>query len=186
MKQRITKRSTGIIQSVLCVGLLSIALTGYVSSSEVNPASFSLTLLHINDHHSRLDEESTTLKLPNAAGVTKSVSLPMGGFARVAAAISEEASKSTNVIKLHAGDALTGDLYFTQSEGEADAAVMNTVCFDAMTFGNHEFDTGDAGLSKFIGFLNKDPQKCQTPLLSSNVSPAIHPLSQANSSLTQL
>ena len=169
MKQRITKRSTGIIQSVLSVGLLSIALTGYVGSSEVNSSAFSLTLLHINDHHSRLDEESTTLQLPNAAGVTKAVSLPMGGFARVAAAISEEASKSTNIIKLHAGDALTGDLYFTQSEGAADAIAMNTVCFDAMTFGNHEFDTGDKGLAKFIGLLNQDPKKCKTSLLSSNV-----------------
>ena len=170
MKPFIPKKRTGLIKSVLSASLLSIALTGCGSSSEDNTPPISLTLLHINDHHSRLDEESTTLQLPNAAGATKFVAMPMGGFARVAAAMSEESSKSTNVIKLHAGDALTGDLYFTQSEGEADAAVMNTVCFDAMTFGNHEFDTGDAGLSKFLGFLNKDPQKCQTPLLSSNVS----------------
>lgn len=130
----------------------------------------SLTLLHINDHHSHLDEESTTLKLTNAAGVSKSVTVPLGGFARVAAAMNEEASKSTNVLKLHAGDALTGDLYFTQSEGMADATAMNTVCFDAMTFGNHEFDAGDAGLAKFIGFLHQNPKQCNTPLLSSNLS----------------
>lgn len=157
-------------KSFISVSLLAVVLTGCGGESEVNTLPISLTLLHINDHHSRLDEESTTLQLPNASGVTKSVTVPVGGFPRVAAAMSEEAAKSTNVIKLHAGDALTGDLYFTQSEGEADAIAMNTVCFDAMTFGNHEFDTGDAGLSKFIGFLNKDAKKCQTPLLSSNVS----------------
>jgi len=155
----------------LIVSLLPVVLTacgGDDGGSTTDPMS--LTLLHVNDHHSRLDEETTTLKLLNAAGVSKSVTMPMGGFARVAAAIKEESAKEVNVIKLHAGDALTGDLYFTQSEGEADAVAMNTVCFDAMTFGNHEFDTGDAGLSKFIGFLNKDPKKCQTALLSSNVS----------------
>jgi 5'-nucleotidase / UDP-sugar diphosphatase len=147
-----------------------LAVLSACGGDSVSDAPISVTLLHINDHHSRLDEETTTLQLRNAAGATKAVTLPMGGFGRVAAAISEETSKSTNVIKLHAGDALTGDLYFTQSEGEADAMAMNTVCFDAMSFGNHEFDTGDAGLAKFIGFLNKDPKKCQTALLSSNVT----------------
>jgi 5'-nucleotidase len=154
--------------SVLLIS--AVAALSACGGDGASDAPLAITLLHINDHHSRLDEDTTTLQLPNAAGAVKAVSLPMGGFARVAAAISEEAAKSNNVIKLHAGDALTGDLYFTQSEGEADAMAMNTVCFDAMTFGNHEFDTGDAGLSKFIGFLHKDPQKCQTPLLSSNVS----------------
>ena len=154
--------------SVLLIS--AVAALSACGGDGASDAPLAITLLHINDHHSRLDEDTTTLQLPNAAGAVKAVSLPMGGFARVAAAISEEAAKSNNVIKLHAGDALTGDLYFTQSEGEADAMAMNTVCFDAMTFGNHEFDTGDAGLSKFISFLHKDPQKCQTPLLSSNVS----------------
>jgi 5'-nucleotidase len=59
------------------------------------------------------------------------------------------------VLKLHAGDALTGDLYFTQSEGQADAALMNTVCFDAFTLGNHEFDGADAGLVKFIDYSRR-------------------------------
>ena len=43
---------------------------------------------------------------------------------------------------VHAGDALTGTLYFNRAgaNGEADAAMMNTVCFDAFTLGNHEGD----------------------------------------------
>lgn len=135
-------------------------------------APLSVTLLHINDHHSHLDAETTVLKLPDASGATQSVTLPLGGFARVAAAISEEAANSTNVIKLHAGDALTGDLYFTQSDGKADAVAMNTVCFDAMAVGNHEFDSGDAGLAKFIGFLQEDPVKCKTPVLAANITTA--------------
>jgi 5'-nucleotidase len=157
----------------LLAALFTTVLAACGGSSNSNLTSgepLSLTLLHINDHHSHLDEESTTLKLNNTAGVSKSVTVPLGGFARVAAAINEEASKSSNVLKLHAGDALTGDLYYTQSEGQADATAMNSVCFDAMTFGNHEFDSGDAGLAKFIGFLHKNPQQCKTPLLSSNLS----------------
>ena len=132
-----------------------------------------LKVLHINDHHSHLDAETTTLTLKDAAGASKSVTLDLGGFARVAQAINELAAASDRaVLKLHAGDALTGDLYFTQSEGQADAAAMNTVCFDAFTLGNHEFDNADAGLVKFLEFLGATPQTCNTPILSANVSPA--------------
>ena len=77
-----------------------------------------LTILHINDHHSQLDAETTALTLKDAAGASKSVTVELGGFARVSAAIEALAAGKPNVLKLHAGDALTGDLYFTQSEGQ--------------------------------------------------------------------
>ena len=58
------------IKSILSASLLAVTLSGCGGDSD---APMSLTLLHINDHHSRLDEETTTLKLSNAAGVIKSV-----------------------------------------------------------------------------------------------------------------
>lgn len=131
-----------------------------------------LTILHVNDHHSHLDAESTTLTLSNAAGAATRVGLPLGGFARVSAAMAQLSAASPNVLKLHAGDAMTGDLYFTQSEGKADAVMMNTVCFDAFAIGNHEFDNRDAGLVKFIDFLHADSAVCSTPVLSANVHAA--------------
>src|SRR5690606_21871905 len=129
-----------------------------------------LTILHINDHHSNLDAKSRTLQLKNAAGAATAASADAGGFPRVTAAIEELAGQSANVLKLHAGDAMTGTLYFNRAgePGEADAALMNTVCFDAMTLGNHEFDKGDSGLHRFIELLHAGA--CQTPLLSANVS----------------
>ena len=135
-----------------------------------NGQPLDLTILHINDHHSHLDAESTALTLKDAAGAGKSVTVELGGFARVTAAIEALATGKPNVLKLHAGDALTGDLYFTQSEGQADAVMMNTVCFDAFTLGNHEFDGADAGLVKFIDYLHAGA--CKTPVLSANVKPA--------------
>jgi len=129
-----------------------------------------LTILHINDHHSNLDSKSKTLLLKNAAGTQTEATVDAGGFPRVTAAINELATASPNVLKLHAGDAMTGTLYFNRAgeAGEADAALMNTVCFDAMTLGNHEFDKGDSGLHRFIELLHAGT--CQTPLLSANVS----------------
>lgn len=142
-----------------------------------------LTILHINDHHSHLDSKSKTLTLKNAAGDATAVSVTAGGFARVKGAIDALAAQSPHVLKLHAGDALTGTLYFNRAgqPGQADAALMNTVCFDAMTLGNHEFDKGDAGLKAFIGYLHGG--RCQTPVLSANVAFGAHsPLSGAAAS----
>lgn len=126
-----------------------------------------LTLLHINDHHSHLDAENITLQLETSPGKREAINVERGGFPRVTTAINELEKGSRNVIKIHSGDASTGDLYYTLNEGKADAALMNTVCFDAFTLGNHEFDNTDAGIKKFIGFLHAGA--CKTPLLSANV-----------------
>lgn len=160
-----TRRTVPFLAVSLCA--LSLAACGG-SGDKGQPLD--LTILHINDHHSHLDAESTALTLKDAAGASKSVTVELGGFARVSAAIEALAAGKPNVLKLHAGDALTGDLYFTQSEGQADAALMNTVCFDAFTLGNHEFDGADAGLVKFIDYLHAGA--CKTPVLSANVKPA--------------
>ncbi len=146
---------------------LSAALVGCLGSSDDPPLD--LTILHINDHHSRLDAETTTLRLKNAAGTREAVTVDLGGFARVAGAIEALRSGQPNVLTLHAGDAITGDLYYTLTEGRADAALRNTVCFDALTLGNHEFDNGDAGAAKFIDELAKG--SCRTAVLSANLKP---------------
>ncbi len=129
-----------------------------------------LTILHVGDHHSNLDSKSKDLKLKTGAGAAAgTVTADAGGFPRVTAAIEQLAAQSKNVLKLHAGDAQTGTLYFNRAgaNGEADAALMNTVCFDAFTLGNHEFDKGDSNLKSFIDLLHKG--SCKTPVLSANV-----------------
>jgi 5'-nucleotidase / UDP-sugar diphosphatase len=130
-----------------------------------------LTLLHINDHHSRLDAETTNLQVRTAAGTRESVTFPLGGAARVVQAVEELSAARPNVIKLHAGDAITGDLYYTITNGQADAALMNAVCWDAFVLGNHEFDSGDAGLRTFLDFLFTP--LCRTPVLSANLWPTV-------------
>jgi len=127
---------------------------------------FRLTLLHVNDHHSHLDEEALPFMLQTSRGRER-IEVAAGGFARVTAAMKEISAGAPNVIKIHAGDALTGDLYYLLYSGEADAALMNTVCFDAFTIGNHEFDDGDAALRRFIDFLHAGA--CRTPVLSANI-----------------
>jgi 5'-nucleotidase len=131
-----------------------------------------LTILHINDHHSTLDAKDKVLQLNTGGTSPVAVTVNASGFARIKSAIDSLAAQSPNVLKLHAGDAVTGTLYFNRAgaDGEADAALMNTVCFDAFALGNHEFDKGDTGLKGFLDFLRKDPAKCNTPVLSANVN----------------
>ena len=133
------------------------------------PAPLELTLLHINDSHSNLAAKTRTLQLQAGDTTRSTVSMEAAGFPRVTAAINQLAAGKANVLKLHAGDALTGTLFFNRAgaDGEADAALMNTVCFDAFTLGNHEFDKGDTGLKNFLDLLRQG--RCKTPALSANV-----------------
>jgi len=147
--------------------VLLSGMTVLSGCSTLPPAAgvFTLNIAHINDHHSQLEPfADTELRL---GGVPTQVSL--GGFARQTAAFKAVAS-TPNLLKIHAGDALTGSLYYTLFKGEADAALMNTVCFDAFTPGNHEFDDGDGVLRGFLDHLAQGP--CQTEVVSSNVVPA--------------
>jgi len=127
---------------------------------------FALKILHINDHHSHLEAEYTTLTL---AG--EETSVEYGGFPRVVSKMRELEQQSDSVLKLHAGDAITGTLFFTLFKGEADAALMNEVCFDAFALGNHEFDEEDAGLRDFLDDLAAGP--CETDVLAANVVPEL-------------
>lgn len=153
------------------IGILTgfMATAALVGLGPVNPvAAQDLTILHINDHHSHLDADGR-LDLTLAGEKTR---VEGGGFTRVVAKINELSDGRDDVLTLHAGDAITGDLYYTLFQGEADAALMNEVCFDAFALGNHEFDDGDAGLKRFIDHLWSDAD-CKTPVLAANVVPEV-------------
>lgn len=148
-------------------------VVGYIV--EVGPVT--VNMLHINDHHSHLEPTTNTIDFGTADGPVR---VEFGGFPRITAKMAELESQLDNVVKLHAGDAITGTLYYTVFRGEADAAMMNTVCFDAFALGNHEFDDGDATLVEFLDFLAADPD-CDTAVIAANVVPAIGtPLAPVN------
>lgn len=158
----------GAMRGVLCgVAVAALAACGGGSDDD-SSKSAPLTILHINDHHSALASKTATLQLP-VDGKTTAVTVDAAGFPRVTAAIDAIAAKSDQVLKLHAGDAITGTLYFNRAgaDGQADMAMMNTVCFDAYTLGNHEFDKGDTGLKGILDRLKSG--SCNTPVLSANV-----------------
>ena len=128
--------------------------------------AYELNVAHINDHHSNMRPFAATLSIDG-----QPIRVSLGGFARLATAIGELEQNQPNLLKIHAGDAITGTPYFKFFKGESDAQVMNKVCFDAFVIGNHEFDSYDAGLKTFLDFLRASPN-CDTSVLSANVHPA--------------
>ena len=139
--------------------------------------ALSLSILSMNDHHSQLEADDYDLKV--SASATKAitgeeVNVEVGGFPLTVAAMkavqTAEEAASRSVIKLHAGDALTGGSYYSLFDGAADAKMMAHACFHAMAIGNHEFDDGDASLNTFITNMN-DATVCAggTKVLSANV-----------------
>ncbi len=145
--------------------------TGLVYDDDnAGPEAFGLDVLHINDHHSHLQQESVTLSLPSGP-----VNFQLGGFPRVVSMLdrleAELATSDANVVRIHAGDALSGTLYYTLFGGEADAALMNEACFDIFELGNHEFDGGDARLAEFLDDLAAGD--CPPEVLAANIRPAL-------------
>ena len=140
----------------------ALALTACGGSDEPTFKPLELNIAHINDHHSQLDAfAATELTLDGVA-----TQVDLGGFARQTAMFKSVAG-TKNLLKIHAGDAVTGTLYYTFFKGAVDAQMMNTICFDAFIPGNHEFDDSDATLKGFLSELGKGT--CKTPVISSNV-----------------
>ena len=110
-----------------------------VTDGSVDGEPWKLTVMHTNDTHAHLAE-----------------------VARRATLVQEVRSEGGNSLLLDAGDVFSGDLYFTKWFGLADQAFMNYMGYDAMTFGNHEFDQGTKTLADFVS-------KAQFPLVSANV-----------------
>lgn len=142
----------------LFVGLQAKTTKKVVKKSST-PTSYELNVAHINDHHSHLEEEKMPLKLNG-----KSVTVNVGGLPRVATEISNFRKNNKNTLVLHAGDALSGTLYYTLFQGKADAELMNAIKFDFFTLGNHEFDDGNKVLKDFL-------TKLTIPTVSANVVP---------------
>jgi 5'-nucleotidase len=158
MSDRATSRALRAANALAIAGILA----GCGSNRELRVETFELHIAHINDHHSQLDAFATTEL--NLDGVATQVEL--GGFARQTAMFKSVAG-TKNLLKLHAGDAITGSLYYTFFKGAVDAQMMNSICFDAFTPGNHEFDDSDTVLKGFLDELGKG--SCKTPAVSSNV-----------------
>jgi len=145
--------------------------TGALALAAGSAQAFTLNVLHINDFHSRLQSinafDSTCSDEDETAGNC------FGGSARLFTAINalreELAAAGEPVILLDAGDQFQGSLFFNTYSGQAEAEMMNRIGFDAMVFGNHEFDLGPEPLAAFLDTVD-------FPVISGSVDISAEPL----------
>ncbi|MGF1660475.1 MAG: bifunctional metallophosphatase/5'-nucleotidase [Rubrimonas sp.] len=143
-------------------------------------AEFALTILHINDFHSRMEPiskfDSTCSAEDDAKGEC------FGGVARLKTAIDARraaiAAAGGHALTLDAGDQFQGSLFYTTYKGADAAEMMNAIGFDAMAVGNHEFDDGPAVLAAFAAALEAplvsgNTVVSQEPALAGKISPSV-------------
>jgi 2',3'-cyclic-nucleotide 2'-phosphodiesterase (5'-nucleotidase family) len=119
---------------------LNINLVGEADSK------FNLSIMHTNDQHANVDNAGNKINV-----------------AKKQTAINSVRATKPNALLLDAGDVFSGTLYFNEYKGLADLEFMNLAGYDAMTFGNHEFDMGTEVLANFV-------KEAQFPFLSANVN----------------
>ena len=143
----------------LAVGILTVGVLALSAGTAL--ADFQLTILHINDFHSRI--EPINRYDSTCSAKESETNECFGGIARVKSAIDAKRAelKGSNLLVLDAGDEFQGSLYYSTFKSGPVAEFMNGIGFDAMAIGNHEFDDGPAELDKLIGAV-------KFPIISGN------------------
>ena len=104
---------------------------------------FTLTILHVNDTHSKFEPTQTKLVMDLDDQLkAKPVYVELGGYPQAADIIKKLRAQAVNPVLVHGGDFVQGSLYFTKYEGVADLLFWNSVKPTVATMGNHEFDRG--------------------------------------------
>jgi len=130
--------------------LIVFLLAGVLYAAPLRDASAGrsgeLILLHTNDYHGSL--------LANSG---------RGGIAEVAAFVRAVKAVNPQVLLVDAGDINTGSALSNMYDGQLDFEAYNLIGYDAVTFGNHEFDVNQDKLDAQIALA-------EFPFVSSNVT----------------
>ena len=131
---------------LLLASAAALALTTAGGGAEL--AEYRLTILHTNDFHSRIEPIN---KYDSGCGEKDAAeNACFGGSARLATGIKAAREASDNTLLVDGGDQFQGSLFYTKYKGKAAAELMNTLGYEAMTVGNHEFDDGPKVLRAFM------------------------------------
>lgn len=146
-----------------------LGLSALLAGTAALPAqAFDLTILHINDFHSRM-EPINKYDGP-CSGEEAAENACFGGVARIASAVAAEraAAGDTPTLLVDAGDQSQGSLFYTFYKDKDSAEMMNRIGFEAMAVGNHEFDDGVPVIQAFA-------QAVDFPVLMANADMAREP-----------
>lgn len=148
------KKSRGAV----CLGLLLGILGAGMVYAEDGMKTMDVVFTH--DLHSYLNGYEVS-----EDGKTMEV----GGLARLKTLLDEKRSENPDTLVVDAGDFSMGTLFHTVFSTEAvEYRMLGRLGFDAVTFGNHEFDFGSEGLADMLNAAAKKEAKLP-PLVVCNV-----------------
>jgi 5'-nucleotidase len=105
-----------------------------------------IVILHTNDTHSQVEPAENN---------------NLGGYARRLGVINKIRKEEKNVLLVDAGDFSQGTPYFNFYGGKVEAKALQLMKYDAVTFGNHEFDNGIDSLTVLLKTI-------KIPLINAN------------------
>lgn len=162
LKSRFPRIMTLLLALVAALALMA----GTIAAAD---AQTTLTVLHVNDLHARMEPFAPATDAP-----------VVGGMARIAAkAFAIRADQPGKVLFLSAGDMIHGTNIANLFGGRSVIETMNLAGFDAMTLGNHEFNygqeallaLGEKALFPFLGanIINAEGQRYVKPYIIKEV-----------------
>lgn len=185
-------KNTRVLRAGLVIAALGLLLAGCSDDTNTNPDSgtpdagqvdsgtpdsgtpdggevthYDVTILHTNDLHSYVNSQGPILDYSPSISSNDNT---IGGFARLAARIKAErtAAGDQPVLLFDSGDFSMGTAF--EAIGTTDAPELTEMAkmgYDAITFGNHEFDYTPLGLA---GYLQKATANgFATPIVASNL-----------------
>ena len=114
--------------------ILVMTFSFAILAQEVN-----LRIYHVNDVHSRVEEDDWAGSM---------------GYAKMATLIDQGKSEVDNVMFLDAGDSFHGQTIANINEGESISHILDLMNVDALTIGNHDFNYGQERLMELKEMSN--------------------------------
>jgi len=152
--------STAAISALLLPDILKAAAA---DSQNHKIAKKTITLLHTNDFHSRLESFPNNHKLSGQGGIINIHNLL-------------KIHKDENSLLLDCGDVFQGTPYFNIFQGKVEYEWMNIAGYKATTLGNHEFDLGIQHLADtFKKYAKFDLLNCNYILTNTPLEDIVKP-----------
>lgn len=107
--------------------------------SQRTPSDFSgvVTLIHVNDVHTHIYEDDKAI-----------------GYAKIAGFVEQMKQENLNTLFLDNGDTFSGTEASAMDKAESLVSIYNTIGFDVMTTGNHDYSYGTEHLLRLAGAVD--------------------------------
>lgn len=132
---------------IVATALFTLAVTGgvWAKAKTGNNYTGNVTIIHVNDIHTYVDASDTAI-----------------GYAKLAGFYEQAKNTNPNTLLLDAGDTFSGTPNALIDYSESLIPVLNTIGFNVMVTGNHDYAFGSKQLLKLAGMLNY-------PVISGNI-----------------